>query len=344
MLSKGDGMDGLLLPVNTVSQPFIGSNRNLLYGPDAEIRLGFGCAQLMRLPRRRDRRRLLDAVFEAGLRHFDLARMYGLGMAEREVGRFARGRRDGISIATKFGIDPPGAIAARLQAPARAALAGLPALRRAVKRRESAFAMGAGYHPAAARASLEKSLVELDTDYVDFFFVHDPDACGVADAAGLGSELEALRAEGKVRAWGVSGAPEPVQALTRVWPDVQVQWRESVFSAQTRGEDETPAISFGVLSGALPRIVEHLVDRPERRRWSAALGIDCGDPEALAVLLLREALDRNRRGGVLVADTRPERLVAAVTAVREPPRPVEAEALDAFRLLVGEIEGAGADV
>ncbi len=120
-------------------QSTIGSPANLLYGPDEELRLGFGCAQLLRLPRRRDRRRLLDAAFDAGLRHFDVARMYGLGMAEGEVGRFARDRRAEISIATKFGIDPPRRTMARLQAPARAALARMPALRSAVKRRDSSF-------------------------------------------------------------------------------------------------------------------------------------------------------------------------------------------------------------
>ena len=41
--------------------------------------LGFGCASLMRLPEARDRQRLLDLAVDLGIRHFDGARLYGLG-------------------------------------------------------------------------------------------------------------------------------------------------------------------------------------------------------------------------------------------------------------------------
>src|SRR5919199_1407023 len=69
-------------------------------------RLGFGCAGLFAAPTGRQRRRVLDAALACGIRHFDVAPMYGLGMAERELGRFAVGRRDDVVIATKFGIAP----------------------------------------------------------------------------------------------------------------------------------------------------------------------------------------------------------------------------------------------
>ena len=301
------------------------------------MRLGLGCAGLMRLSRRRDRRRLLDAAFDAGLRHFDVARMYGLGMAEGELGRFLSGRRDEVSIATKFGIDPPSPTLARLQAPARAAMAKLPALRRAVKRRDSAFHAGGDLSPAAARASLEKSLVELGVDHVDLFFLHEPGAVGGGAAAALGAELESLRAEGKIRAWGGAGEPAPVRALTRAWPGAQAQWREDVFAPVATGDEDPPAISFGVLSGAMPRIAAAVTDPAERRRRSGALGIDLGDPEALAQLLLREALDRNRRGGVLFATTKAERLPGVVAAARAGAGGGGDEQLDALRDLVAEL-------
>ena len=301
------------------------------------MRLGLGCAGLMRLPRRGDRRRLLDAAYDAGLRHFDVARMYGLGMAEGELGRFARGRREEVSIATKFGIDPPSPTLARLQAPARAAIAKLPALRRAVKRRDSAFHAGGDLSPAAARASLETSLAELGVDHVDFLFLHEPGAVAGEAAAALGAELESLRAEGKLRAWGGAGEPAPVSSLMREWPGAQAQWREDVFAPVSTGTEEPPAISFGVLSAAMPRIAAALADPAERRRGSEAVGIDLGDPEALAQLLLREALDRNRRGGVLFATVRPERLPGAVAAALADADSGGDEQLDALRDLVASL-------
>src|SRR6185503_14619010 len=76
------------------SQGSIGSPVSFLYGEDDRVRLGFGCASLMRVPSRREREALLGEAFEQGIRHFDVARMYGLGAAESELGRFARGRRE----------------------------------------------------------------------------------------------------------------------------------------------------------------------------------------------------------------------------------------------------------
>ncbi|MDX6643271.1 MAG: D-threo-aldose 1-dehydrogenase, partial [Solirubrobacteraceae bacterium] len=56
--------------------------------------LGFGCAELYRAASAAERRRLLETAHSLGIRHFDVAPMYGLGLAERELGGFARGRRD----------------------------------------------------------------------------------------------------------------------------------------------------------------------------------------------------------------------------------------------------------
>jgi D-threo-aldose 1-dehydrogenase len=68
--------------------------------------LGFGSANLFRLPSGAQRVQVLRAAYHAGVRHFDVAPLYGLGLAESEIGRFARGRGDTITIATKFGIAP----------------------------------------------------------------------------------------------------------------------------------------------------------------------------------------------------------------------------------------------
>ena len=90
--------------------------------------LGLGCAGLFRLASASDRRRVLDAAFDAGVKHFDVAPMYGLGRAEFELGRFARRRRSDVVIATKFGIDPTvlGQVAGRVQGPVRAVLRRVP--------------------------------------------------------------------------------------------------------------------------------------------------------------------------------------------------------------------------
>ena len=274
---------------------------------------------------------MLAEAHAQGLDHFDVARMYGLGMAESELGRFARGRWDQITIATKFGIEPGSPRLARLQAPARAAVARLPALRAALKRRGSASHPPRRYDAAIARKSLEASLRELGTDYVDIFFVHDPAPGDHVDLDGLGELCEGLIESGKIRAWGISGDPDPCAGLSHGAAGSLLQVRDEIFEPLQAPPDQAPrTITFGVLSNALPLIQGHLSAGVERRlRWRAAVGQDCGNAGILASLLLRDALDRNRDGTVLFGTTRPERIRLAVAAA-DPARH-DRDALRAFR-------------
>jgi D-threo-aldose 1-dehydrogenase len=306
--------------VQTTFNTSIGPATEFLYGKRADMPIGFGCASLMRLPSRRRRQSLLGAAFDHGIRHFDVARMYGLGMAERELGRFARGRRDEIAIATKFGIDSSGVAGrlAALQAPARAAIARFAVLRARLKRRQGHFHAPRRYDAASARRSLETSLRELGTDYVDILFVHDPTAGSLPDMEELVEALEALTEAGRIRAWGVSGEPDPSLPIVSAWPRCVPQLRHDIFSfAPDLDPEGIPPILFGVLSGALDRIHERLeADAATRATWGRATGVDCGDRTALAALLLQDALAHNPRGGVLFASTSPERIASATAAAR----------------------------
>jgi D-threo-aldose 1-dehydrogenase len=303
-------------------------------------RIGFGCAGLMREPSAHRRQSLLAEAFDRGIRHFDVARMYGLGAAESELGRFARGRRDSIVIATKFGIEPASTSGrlARLQGPARWLLAHNPALRRYVKRRSDVFYEPRHYDAATARASLQTSLRELQTDYVDVLLVHDPSPEDRVDLPGICAYLEEARQAGHVRAWGVAGEPNPCVQLKRSLPATAIiQVRDDILS-QTHSfpGDLEPLITFGILGEAMDRISRHLESSSERRsQWSEAVGVDCSSSQALAALLLRHALDVNPRGVVLYSTTRPERLrgldtVASVTRNGNDP------ALAAFRRRVSD--------
>jgi D-threo-aldose 1-dehydrogenase len=276
-------------------------------------RIGFGCAGLMREPSARKRQSLLAEAFDQGITHFDVARMYGLGAAEGELGRYARGRRDSVVIATKFGIEPalaPGRLAG-LQGPARWLLARYPALRGYVKRRSGTFHRPRHYDAATARASLHTSLRELQTDYVDVLLVHDPSPTDHVDLPDICGFLEEACQAGHLRAWGIAGEQDPCTQLKRSLPATAIlQVRDDILS-RTRPfpGDLEPLITFGVLGEALDRISRHLKGSAERHsRWSDALGVDCSSSQVLASLLLRDALNANPRGVVLYSTTRPERL------------------------------------
>jgi D-threo-aldose 1-dehydrogenase len=282
--------------------------------PDVtSTRIGFGCAGLMREPSARKRQGLLAEAFGQGITHFDVARMYGLGAAEGELGRFARGRRDSVVIATKFGIEPtsaPGQLA-RLQGPARWLLAHYPALRGYVKRRSDTFHQPHHYDAATARASLHTSLREMQTDYVDVLLVHDPAPTDHVDLPDICAFLEDARQAGHLRAWGIAGERDPCIQIKRSLPATAVlQVHEDILSrTQPLPGDLEPLITFGVLGEALDRISRYLQGSSEHRsRWSEELGVDCSSSQVLASLLLRDALDVNPRGVVLYSTTRPERL------------------------------------
>jgi D-threo-aldose 1-dehydrogenase len=284
----------------------------------------------------RHRQRLLAEAFERGIRHFDVARMYGLGAAERELGKFARGRRDQLVVATKFGIEPagPAGSLARLQAPARAVVARFPALRAALKRRESVFHQPRRYDAATARASLETSLRELGTDYVDLFLIHGPERGDAIDMEELGGALEELRCAGHVRAWGFAGDPEACVSLSEeVKFSVVLQIRDDIFDpALPRVKQARPTITFGVLSTALSRILSHVSSNEKRRsEWTRAVGEDCKRPEVVSSLLLQDALHRNPEGTVLFSTTRPERIGVAAAAAESLSRNPEPAPLRAFR-------------
>jgi D-threo-aldose 1-dehydrogenase len=283
-------------------------------------RVGFGCAGLMREPSASRRQRLLNEAFDEGITHFDVARMYGLGAAEREVGRFAKGRRDRVVIATKFGIAPASAPRqlARLQGPARWLLSRQPALRTYVKRRSELLHQPHRYDVATARASLQASLRELRTDYVDLLLLHDPSPTDRVNLPELCGYLEDARRTGYLRAWGIAGEHNPCVGIKQSLPaEAILQLRDDILS-RTPGLSDglAPLVTFGVLSTALARILAYLTSHPERRpQWYDSIGIDCASSDALASLLLRDALRANGSGVVLYSTTRLDRLRGLSAAI-----------------------------
>jgi hypothetical protein len=70
-------------------------------------RLGYGCSSLMGAMGRKESIAMLEAAFEAGLRHFDVAPMYGFGQAESCVGEFLSRHKAEVTVTTKYGISAP---------------------------------------------------------------------------------------------------------------------------------------------------------------------------------------------------------------------------------------------
>jgi D-threo-aldose 1-dehydrogenase len=314
----------------------------------SRLALGLGCAELFRLPSPGARRRMLEAAFAAGIRHFDVAPMYGLGLAESELGAFARHHRGQLVLATKFGIDvtPAARALGVVQAPLRRMLSAHSGLRARARadaggpssgRLGAALYRSAGYDAAAARAGLEESLRRLRVDHIDLFLLHDPVPGDVSDD--VAGYLEQAVTQGLIGGWGVAGEPDQAFAVAGQLapePDV-VQFRDDAFLRSS--EALPPAltarrITFGALSQALARIVEIVGDdAAERRRWSDRIDADAASCEVLAPLLLRDARRRNPDGITLFGTIRQRRLEAAVAAAASD---ADDERVDALTALIAE--------
>lgn len=141
----------------------------------------------------RDAAAAVDAAWDGGIRMFDTAPHYGLGLSERRLGAALAGRpRAEYVLSTKVGrlLEPAGRGAGAGRDPE-----GFDVPADTVRRRD--------YSADGVRRSLEASLSRLGLDRVDIALIHDPDhharqAFGEAYPA-----LEQLRAEGMVGAIGV---------------------------------------------------------------------------------------------------------------------------------------------
>ena len=176
--------------------------------------IGFGCAPILGSVDGATARRALAVALDEGITHFDVARSYGYGDAEGFVGRYLKERRGQVVLATKFGI--VATPRARLLRPLK------PIVRWAKKLKghrplstvhcapnPSAPTLGDRFHtrvvmePANLRASVQKSLRELRTDYLDYLFLHEPREA-IAGIDALAAEADRLKTEGKIRAWGLA--------------------------------------------------------------------------------------------------------------------------------------------
>jgi D-threo-aldose 1-dehydrogenase len=291
--------------------------------------VGFGCAGLFRLPQRGARRSVLDAAYDAGIRHFDVAPMYGLGLAEAELASFLRQRRADVTLTTKFGIDPT--LLARgialFQEPARAFLAKRPNVAEGLETAGRGPRSGpvgrllyssAGYHRHSAQRGLERSLRTLKTDFIDVFLLHDPVGDLITGAPELIDYLDEQRHLGRIRCWGVTGQLSELPRVTeRLGRATVVQFRDDIFERplSAEGMPDGTRITYGALARALPVLRRFLARSPGALdMWSARFGMDLRAESSLPRILLSAAFQRNRDGLVLFSTTRPERAQVAAEA------------------------------
>jgi D-threo-aldose 1-dehydrogenase len=155
--------------------------------------LGFGAAVIGNLYRPtsdQDAQEAVDAAWEAGVRYFDTAPHYGLGLSERRLGKALGDRpRDDFVLSSKVG---------RLLVPNE----------RPTGRDDEGFAVPddlrreRDYSRDGVLRSIEASLERTGLDRLDVVYVHDPDDYWEQAAAEAMPTLAELRDQGVIKAIG----------------------------------------------------------------------------------------------------------------------------------------------
>src|SRR3546814_13022257 len=123
----------------------------------------------------------LGRALDLGVTHYDESNVYGRGANEQLLGRFGKGKRDQLTICTKFGVvrDPDGP-------------------------QGSNYDRGIDNSPAHLRRSCEESLARLAVDAIDLCYVHRIDPA-VPTEEHMGTRGQLVQ-RGKIRA---TGRPRP---------------------------------------------------------------------------------------------------------------------------------------
>jgi D-threo-aldose 1-dehydrogenase len=132
--------------------------------------------------------RVVEAAWDTGIRYFDTAPLYGLGLSEQRLGTVLMSKpRDQFVISTKVG---------------RLLRAGAPPEPGQAWKGTPPVNPVFDFSYDGTMRSIEESLNRLRLDRVDVLLIHDPDQHFEQALSGAYRALDRLRAEGTVRAIG----------------------------------------------------------------------------------------------------------------------------------------------
>jgi len=240
----------------------------------------FGTASLFNVGTKRRRVALLHAAVHHGFTHFDTAPYYGFGQAERDLADLCRANST-ITLTSKVGLYSPGG--------EQQAYSSILA-RKAVGRVFSSMTRPTvNFELQRARESLEATLRRLGRERVELYLLHEPELARVR-VDEWRRWLDDCVSTGKIGTFGLAGTADRIESFLKdgaaLTPVLQTQ--DSLDQREVdrlRRCGREPQITYGYVSAAL----------------SARQDRGVSD-------ILTSALERNRRGAIIVSTRDPSRL------------------------------------
>jgi D-threo-aldose 1-dehydrogenase len=258
---------------------------------------------------------------DCGVTYFDTARMYGAGRAEGILGELTARKREGLVLASKAGILP------------QSRALHIRAMGRSIRLLHKVAPSSKNYLPVPSTSvprfgsfgrvefqkSVETSLRELRTDYLDILLLHE---CSAADLeeTDLLHFLDVLKREGKIRAFGIATGIEETTAILKrhaALLDV-VQIPSAIWNMNVRKlpKIDSLVITHSSLTSRFNILLDRLLsDERMAAEWHSLTQVDPRDSTKLAHLLLAHALNANPNGIVIFFSSNPANVVANVESV-----------------------------
>lgn len=274
-------------------------------------RLGFGCSSLMGARGRKESLASLEAAYDAGIRHFDVAPLYGYGAAEGCLGEFLARHPGELTVTTKYGIPAAGnqslmGVARKLAGPVIKLLPGMKQRLARVASSVSGPSQRASFTAAQAAESLTRSLTELRTERIDVWLLHEVEPEELQDDELL-RFLEQSVADGKIGTFGVGSGREKIPSLLAAVPQycrvTQFEWSILDPALPASGPFR---IHHRALTSTFTELHAKFAAQPELTRvWSDAIGADLAEKETLAALMLKASLLLNPASVILFSSKNP---------------------------------------
>lgn len=295
--------------------------------------LGFGTGMLWSIRDRGRAVRLIETAFDSGISYFDTARLYADGLAEGMLGEAFSHRRDQVIVVSKAGILPVHrSLAKRVSDKLLHTARKAPPLRNVLPEPRYAEPTFGVFDIPRLRKSVETSLRQLRTDYLDALLLHE---CTTEDAANgeIREFVERLMEQGKIRAYGVAPRVEDALEIERrrisfgnIMQVASNAWEDTI--SRLPPHEGRLLVTHSIFTTRFRETLEKLnADASAASGWRAAFDVDPGDTAAMARLFLRHAMHRNPAGVVLFSTTSPDRIRENLRALASPLTPDQGDLL-----------------